>query len=488
VKVIVQSSKNKLDKTYFRKKREDSVLYQVVSQNYNSFLHQVELEGGYLPNYVKEEFESYLECGILAYGFLRLKCKDCGKEKLLGFSCKKRGICPSCGGRRMSETSAHLVNNTIPRVKVRQWVLSVPFSLRYQMSSNPSLQSSLLRIVLRVITGFYKKRIKLDYKVPYSKTGAVTLIQRFGSSINLNVHYHILFLDGAYDGENFLGLRSLSNAEVARVLTSISKRVIRYLIKKGYLNDVSVGADYIDEFNKSEPLLSSCVRASISNRIALGARRGERVRRIGNGFGNVGDLAVFKSSRCYSLNGFSLHADRMVSAYSRKSLESLCTYITRPAISEERLAWTVDGNVSYKLKRPYSDGTTDVLFSPLELMEKLAALVPKPRANLIRYHGVLAPNSKIRSSIVPKYNKLKTRINSKESIISLDGRLSFSKLLKRVFNIDVEKCESCGGRLEIISVVRDRSVIRKILKHIGIGPDPPKILGSRINENDLYYG
>ena len=121
-------------------------------------------------------------------------------------------------------------------------------------------------------------------------------------------------------------------------------------------------------------------------------------------------------------------------------------------------------------------------------MEKLAALVPKPRANLIRYHGVLAPNSKIRSSIVPKYNKLKRRIKSKDNIISLDARLSFSKLLKRVFNIDVEKCESCGGTLEIISVVRDRSVIRKILKHIGIGPDPPKILGSRINENELYYG
>jgi hypothetical protein len=124
----------------------------------------------------------------------------------------------------------------------------------------------------------------------------------------------------------------------------------------------------------------------------------------------------------------------MVLAYSRKSLESLCTYITRPAISDERLSWTASGNVSYKLKKAYSDGTSHVLFSPLELMEKLAAIVPKPRANLIRYHGVLAPNSKIRSSIVPKYNKLKTRTKSKGSIISFGGRLSFSKLLKRVFN------------------------------------------------------
>lgn len=171
---------------------------------------------------------------------------------------------------KTSETSSYLVNNIIPRVKVRQWVLSVPFSLRYWLSSNPNLQSSLLRIVLRVITVFYKKRIKLDYKVSNSKTGAVTLIQRFGSSINLNVHYHILFLDGAYDGERFYGLRTLSNLEVSEILTKISKRVIRYLRKKGYLTDFS--SDYVDEFNKSNPILSSCVRASISNRISLGAR------------------------------------------------------------------------------------------------------------------------------------------------------------------------------------------------------------------------
>lgn len=75
--------------------------------------------------------------------------------------------------------------------------------------------------------------------------------------------------------------------------------------------------------------------------------------------------------------------------FARKSLERLCTYITRPAISEERLTWTNDGNISYKLKKAYSDGTSHVLFTPMELMEKLAALVPKPRANLIRYHGVL---------------------------------------------------------------------------------------------------
>ena len=68
----------------------------------------------------------YLQCGILADGFLRLRCGDCGHDKLLAFSCKRRGFCPSCGARRMSQTAAHLVDHVIPRVPVRQWATAAP--------------------------------------------------------------------------------------------------------------------------------------------------------------------------------------------------------------------------------------------------------------------------------------------------------------------------------------------------------------------------
>ena len=79
-----------------------------------------------MPDFVKAEFDAFLECGILAHGFLRLRCADCAHEKLVAFSCKRRGFCPSCGARRMAETAAHLVDHVIPRVPVRQWVLSFP--------------------------------------------------------------------------------------------------------------------------------------------------------------------------------------------------------------------------------------------------------------------------------------------------------------------------------------------------------------------------
>ena len=82
-------------------------------------------------------------------------------------------------------------------------------------------------------------------------------------------------------------------------------------------------------------------------------------------------------------------------------LERLCRYITRPAVSTERLSLTPQGNTRYRLKTPYRDGTTDVVFEPLDFMARLAALVPTPRVNLTRYHGVFAPNHRLRDQVTP---------------------------------------------------------------------------------------
>jgi ribosomal protein S27E len=86
-------------------------------------------DGKGLPQHIEKEMRAYLECGILAYGFIRVRCEDCKRENLVAFSCKKRGFCPSCGGKRMSETAIHLANNLIPRSPLRQWVLSVTVPL-----------------------------------------------------------------------------------------------------------------------------------------------------------------------------------------------------------------------------------------------------------------------------------------------------------------------------------------------------------------------
>jgi len=133
---------------YERHRPEETTLYRLVQEHIGTFFAQVETEtGSGLPDFVKDEFEAFLECGILAHGFLRLRCANCAHEKLVAFSCKRRGFCPSCGGRRMAQTAAHLVDHIIPRVPVRQWVLSLPIPLRYLLAAHPHLLTPVLTTV-----------------------------------------------------------------------------------------------------------------------------------------------------------------------------------------------------------------------------------------------------------------------------------------------------------------------------------------------------
>ena len=102
------------------------------------------------------------------------------------------------------------------------------------------------------------------------------------------------------------------------------------------------------------------------------------------------------------MSGLTLHAAVRCAANDRQALEQLCRYITRPALANERVQTNAAGQVVLKLKPPWRDGTTHLVMSPLEFMQRLAALVPRPRLHLIRFHGVLAPNAKLRAQVVPQ--------------------------------------------------------------------------------------
>jgi hypothetical protein len=107
--------------------------------------------GSALPRFIKDEFDTFVECGILAHGSLRLRCAECGDNKLLAVSCRRRGFCPSCGARRMWQTSAPLADHVIPHVPVRQWVLSLPIRPRLLLAAQPELVTPVLQVVQRVL-------------------------------------------------------------------------------------------------------------------------------------------------------------------------------------------------------------------------------------------------------------------------------------------------------------------------------------------------
>src|SRR5450631_1099181 len=143
---------------------EETILYKAIDDHYPDFLTQIETDGRTLPQFVRREFEEYLKCGRLEHGFLRVRCKECHREKLVAFSCKRRGFCPSCGARRMVESAALLVDDVLPAVPMRQWVLSVPYLLRYLFASDSASMSECLGIVYRAIAAFQIKKTGLTQK------------------------------------------------------------------------------------------------------------------------------------------------------------------------------------------------------------------------------------------------------------------------------------------------------------------------------------
>ncbi len=226
-----------------------------MQQHAASFIAHTEAStGSELPGFIKDEFDAFLECGILAHGFLRLRCEDCGHDKLLAFSCKRRGFCPSCGARRMSQTAAHLVEHVIPQVPVRQWVLSLPIPLRLLLAAQPELVTPVLQVVQRVVT-----RHLLDHaglKAGVGHGGAVTLIQRFGSAANLNIHLHCLVLDGVYrcgaDGVPvFVQAGAPSDDELHALLHTVIARLMKMLTRRGVLIE-EMGQTWLADPNADE--------------------------------------------------------------------------------------------------------------------------------------------------------------------------------------------------------------------------------------------
>jgi hypothetical protein len=231
-----------------------------------------------------------------------------------------------------------------------------------------------------------------------------------------------------------------------------------------------------DEARTLRPLQA----AAITYRIAFGPRAGQKLLTLR---GSMPRETEARQPLCADIDGFSLHAAVRVEARDRKRLEQLCRCITRPALSDERVQLNNAGQLELKLKSPWRDGTTHLVMSPLEFMQRLAALVPRPRLHLIRFHGVLAPNAKLRARVVPQGPPAQAQAATEakaaaecevEAVQARPHRIGWARLLKRVFDIDIQHCPNCGGgELKIIAAILERPVIEKILTHLGLDPQPP---------------
>jgi len=506
-----------------------------VQQELETFLASTAARERPVPRFVERELRAFLRCGIPAYGFVRAHCDGCGLDRVVAFSCKGRGFCPSRGGRRMADTAAHLVDRVLPEVPVRQWVLSLPFALRYRPAYDAPLVRDVLAIFVQSVFTSLRRRARKQWAIARGHGDAVTFVQRFGDALNLNVHFHSLVLDGVYArSENgalrFHPLPPPDDVEVERVARQVARRLARLLERRGLGDDAAAGDDILAT---EEPLLASLYAASITSRVATGSRAGQRVLRMGDRI-DAGDLPVLQGERCATVGGVSVHANVAVPARDRRRLERLCRYGARPPVATERLSRLEDGRLLYRLKHRWRDGTTHVVFTPQELVEKLAALVPPPRFHLVRYHGVLGPCGSERDRIVPAGQGVRPiqsssspesastpsrvdgdpagaasattpdsasivrrgsmpeceRLGSPSFPVASAGaparpdaararRLAWAELMKRVFAIDVLECPRCRGPRRILAAIHPPETTSAILACLGLPVRAPPLAPAR---------
>jgi hypothetical protein len=235
-----------------------------------------------------------------------------------------------------------------------------------------------------------------------------------------------------------------------------------------------------DRLTEASPILARITSASVQGRVALGPHPGTPAGRLG---GEPTEPALAPHGpRHAHLDGFDLHANVRVPPNDRARLEHLCRYLLRPPLAQDRLRLRADGGLAIKLKRTWHDGTTHLVFEPLEFLAKLAALTPRPEINLLIYHGVLAPHARWRPQVVG-HGRATPRVTAGDPAEARRApppplrNWTWAALMRRAFAVDVLACPRCGGRLRVIATVEDPVAVRQILAaHRAaepLGPGPP---------------
>jgi Putative transposase/Transposase zinc-binding domain len=435
---------------YQRRRPEKTLWYRAVQTHLETWLS---LATGpcdeSTPAYIEQAFRRYLDCGILANGFARAHCDECGHDFLIAFSCKGRGVCPSCNTRRMTETAAHLTVHVFPRLPVRQWVLSVPKRLRYYLQRDTALQGAVLRILLRGV-----ERCLCCHSPGCEGTahiGAIAFIHRFGSSLNEHTHFHCCVVDGVFQPAAKIG----DTTGAAEVVTGVDFHVASGL-------DASAIAQ---------------VQAKVRQRILRTfARRG----------------LIDKADRDEMLSwehggGFSLDASVCIQDTDRAGLERLLRYCARPPFALAHLHTLDAENLVYHNPKPRSDSPRDLVLTPLELIDKIAALIPPPRAHRHRYYGVFAPNSPMRAAVtalapmpvVAPLPVVATETETDSPPHRAASHYLWAMLLARIYETLPLVCPVCQSPMRIIAFIVDAGTVRKILDHLGESAQPPCIAPAR---------
>jgi hypothetical protein len=360
----------------------------------------------------------------------------------------------------MAEVAAHLTDQVLPWLPLRQWVLSVPKRLRPYLQGDASVAGGVLHILLRAIRAtLHEASPGAPGSVQDARLGAVSFLHRFGSSLNTHFHYHLVVLDGVFtENEDgvvaFREATDLTPKHWETLQRTVQVRVLRYFRRH----------DLLDE-------------------------------------STTDDMLTWRGT-----GGFSIDASVRIEGDDRHGIERLVRYCARPPFALNRLH-AAEGNdalsspearLLYRLPGPTPDGRTVLLLSPLELLQRLARLVPPPRIHRHRYHGVLAPNARLRPHVVAMgrsqlddavqtptgeedetVESTPSRVPEPSPASMSSARIRWAQLLARIFQVLPLLCPSCGGDMRILAFLTDPPVVQGILLHLDLPHRPPPVAPAR---------
>lgn len=359
----------------------------------------------------------YLDCGIVERGFARVRCDTCAREYLLAFSCKARGVCPSCGAKRAAEFAAFLQDEVAWEVGHAQWVLTIPKMLRIYFLYHRELVGELSRAAYETIHELMAAAVEEKGFRP----GVVTVVQTFGGSANFNPHVHAIATRGGWTASG-----------------------------------VWVPVPYVDE-RAAERLFAHKILRMLREKDLLSERRIEL-------------LLSWRRS------GFSVHNRVRVDAGDARGLEALARYLMRSPVSLARMKFVPElGEVIYTCKNGHgrAEGQADERVDAMEFIARVLVQIPEPRRHSARYYGFYscaARGKRRKAHAEVDQCAPGTASESTSEVAPVPARIAamkrtWAELIRRIYEVDPLVCR-CGGSMRVISFITQPRVIERILDHL----------------------
>jgi hypothetical protein len=404
---------------YRPRRPRETAFYHLVEEHYEKFEQvypeRYEDRYGFFRSVIRETVYKYLGCGDLRQGFARVRCRECGHEYLLAYSCKRRNFCTSCHTKRAVAFAEWLHAMVLWPVAHRQVVLTIPKMLRAYFRFDRRLLGDLCRAAAETLVASF--RILLGE--PDAEPGLVVCVHSFGNLLNFHPHLHVMATDGAFTPEGvFHPLPAMSLASIEELFRH---RVCRMLQRKGLLTP-------------------------------------ERV----------------KLMRSWAHSGFNVNASVRIGPTDAAGRENLARYLIRAPFSMNKIRYDhAAQSVIYKTKMVPGANRNFEVFNPLDFLAAVTSHIPNRGEHLVRYYGYYSSvqrgrrrrqgREKVACLPMPPVD---------EAPHARAARASWARFIKKVFAADPLECPDCGGAMRIIAFIEEQRVVRAILEHLSLWDEP----------------